>query len=309
MKITKLHWWLPKILCFIAACALWVYVMNEQNPQVENTYTVPVEVRNLDRSLVAVDLPEKVKIVVRMSRSEMINTRSDDIKAYVDLTRADAGDVKGVPIQVVLPSSDETVVSIDPKSVDIRVEPYAVKSLPVTVYFFGTPTESFTPSVQQVTPDTITIAGSRSQVAKASKAVVSVNVANKTESFTEFETVNVLDASGRAVKGLQIMPVQVQIAIGVKEDKRTASLPLVVSTTGTPALGYSVHRVVSSPAMATVTAPVSLFASLKEINLPPVDVSGANASVQRDVTIPIPENATISPATASVSVEIGPSSR
>ena len=184
MKITKLHWWLPKILCFIAACALWVYVMNEQNPQVENTYTVPVEVRNLDRSLVAVDLPEKVKVVVRMSRSEMINTRSDDIKAYVDLTRADAGDVKGVPIQVVLPSSDETVVSIDPKSVDIRVEPYAVKSLPVTVYFFGTPTESFTPSVQQVTPDTITIAGSRSQVAKASKAVVSVNVANKTESFT-----------------------------------------------------------------------------------------------------------------------------
>ena len=57
-----------------------------------------------------------------MSRSEMINTRSDDIKAYVDLTRADAGDVKGVPIQVVLPSSDETVVSIDPQSVDIRVE-------------------------------------------------------------------------------------------------------------------------------------------------------------------------------------------
>ena len=118
-----------------------------------------------------------------------------------------------------------------------------------------------------------------------------------------------LDASGRAVKGLQIMPVQVQLAIGVTEDKRTASLPLAVSTTGTPALGYSVHRVVSSPAMATVTAPVSLFASLKEINLPPVDVSGANASVQRNVTIPIPENATISPATASVSVEIGPSSR
>lgn len=257
----------------------------------------------------AVDLPEKVKVVVRMSRSEMINTRSDDIKAYVDLTRADAGDVKGVPIQVVLPSSDETVVSIDPKSVDIRVEPYAVKSLPVTVYFFGTPTESFTPSVQQVTPDTITIAGSRSQVAKASKAVVSVNVANKTESFTEFETVNVLDASGRAVKGLQIMPTQVQLAIAVSEDKRTASLPLEVSTTGTPALGYSVHRVASSPAMVTVTAPVSLFASLKEIHLPPVDVSGANASVQRDVTIPIPENATISPATASVSVEIGPSSR
>ena len=48
MRFAKHEWWLPKIFCLIAACALWVYVMNEQNPMVENTYTVPVEVRNLD---------------------------------------------------------------------------------------------------------------------------------------------------------------------------------------------------------------------------------------------------------------------
>ena len=49
MRFAKHEWWLPKIFCLIAACALWVYVMNEQNPMVENTYTVPVEVRNLDQ--------------------------------------------------------------------------------------------------------------------------------------------------------------------------------------------------------------------------------------------------------------------
>ena len=46
MNITKLQWWLPKILCLIAACAFWAYVMNEQDPQVESTYIVPVEVKN-----------------------------------------------------------------------------------------------------------------------------------------------------------------------------------------------------------------------------------------------------------------------
>ena len=43
----------------MTAFAFWVYVMNEQNPLVENSYTVPVEVRNLDRSLVALNVPQR----------------------------------------------------------------------------------------------------------------------------------------------------------------------------------------------------------------------------------------------------------
>ena len=59
MKYTNLRWWLPKFLCLMTAFAFWVYVMNEQNPLVENSYTVPVEVRNLDRSLVALNVPQR----------------------------------------------------------------------------------------------------------------------------------------------------------------------------------------------------------------------------------------------------------
>lgn len=35
MKYSRTQWWLPKLLCLIAACAFWVYVMNEQNPVME----------------------------------------------------------------------------------------------------------------------------------------------------------------------------------------------------------------------------------------------------------------------------------
>ena len=108
MKYTRFEWWLPKLLCLIAACALWVYVMNEQNPQVENTYTVPVETRNLDRSLVATNVPSTVKVKVRMSRSDMIYMRSDNIKAYVDLAGLTDGDYPNTPILVSVPG-DESV--------------------------------------------------------------------------------------------------------------------------------------------------------------------------------------------------------
>ena len=35
-----------KILCFLVALVLWGYVMNEQNPSIEGTFTVPLTITN-----------------------------------------------------------------------------------------------------------------------------------------------------------------------------------------------------------------------------------------------------------------------
>ena len=129
MRFAKHEWWLPKIFCLIAACALWVYVMNEQNPMVENTYTVPVEVRNLDRSLVATNVPLKVKAKIRMPRSDMVYMRSDNIKAYVDLSGLTDGDFPNTKIHISVPG-DESVISVTPEYFDLNIDTYAVKTLP-----------------------------------------------------------------------------------------------------------------------------------------------------------------------------------
>ena len=183
MKWTRMEWWFPKLLCLIAACALWVYVMNEQNPMMENTYTVPVETRNLDRSLVATNVPDSVKVKIRMPRSDMVYMRSDNIKAYVDLSGMTDGDYPNTPILVSVPS-DETVISVSPQHFNLNVDTYAVKTLPAKVQAFGTPETNFSLDSTKVTPDTITIAGSSSKIAQADRAVVSVNLAGKEKDFT-----------------------------------------------------------------------------------------------------------------------------
>ena len=142
MRFAKHEWWLPKIFCLIAACALWVYVMNEQNPMVENTYTVPVEVRNLDRSLVATNVPLKVKAKIRMPRSDMVYMRSDNIKAYVDLSGLTDGDFPNTKIHISVPG-DESVISVTPEYFDLNIDTYAVKTLPAVIEVFGTPDANF----------------------------------------------------------------------------------------------------------------------------------------------------------------------
>lgn len=303
MKYTRFEWWLPKLLCLIAACALWVYVMNEQNPQVENTYTVPVETRNLDRSLVATNVPSTVKVKVRMSRSDMIYMRSDNIKAYVDLTGITDGDYPNTPIHVSVPG-DESVVSVTPKTFDLNVDTYAVKTLPANVQIFGTPETNFSVESKKVTPDTITIAGSSSMIAKADRAVVSVNIAGKEKSFTEFDSVNILDADGNTVTGLDIMPSQVKVAVKMKEVTKLGNLPIRIDTKGEPAKGYKVGRITITPSVATITAPISFFSSNKTLDLDPIDVTGASADIHQVVNVNVPSGGSVAVPKVTVVVEI-----
>lgn len=303
MKYTRFEWWLPKLLCLIAACALWVYVMNEQNPQVENTYTVPVETRNLDRSLVATNVPSTVKVKVRMARSDMIYMRSDNIKAYVDLSGMTDGDYPNTPILVSVPG-DESVVSVSPKTFDLNIDTYAVKTLSANVQIFGTPETNFSVESNKATPDTITIAGSSTMVAKADRAVVSVNIAGKEKSFAEFDSVNILDADGNTVTGLDIMPSQVKVTVKMKEETKLGNLPIKIETKGEPAKGYKVGKITVTPPVATLTAPISFFAANRTLDLDPIDVTGASSDIHQVVNVNVPSGGSVAVPKVTVDVEI-----
>ena len=40
--------WPAKLLSLLAAIVMWFFIMRDQNPVMEVTYTVPVQVQNLD---------------------------------------------------------------------------------------------------------------------------------------------------------------------------------------------------------------------------------------------------------------------
>lgn len=303
MKYTKFHWWMPKVLCLGAACAFWLYVMNEQNPIMRSTYTVPVEVRNLDRSLVAMNVPNTVRVDVSMNRNGLMRLRNDDIHAYVDLMNVTDGSYPNTKVNVVVPDTGE-VVSVTPAYFDMVIDPYAVKSLPITVSFFGNLPDGYRAQLQSVTPADLTVAGSSSRVAAVDRAVASVNLAGKTGAFSEFDSISVMDADGNTVTGIDIMPMQVQVSVAVTEEVKTANVPLAVNVLGEPAEGFVAGRPVIRPVAATVTAPESRLRSLRNINLGDVDVTGASADVEVELPITPPEGVDSVIQTAAVTVPI-----
>lgn len=303
MKYTNPKWWLPKLLCLIAAFSFWIYVMNEQNPLMENSYTIPVEVRNLDRSLVATNVPKNIKAVIRMTRSDMITMRTDNIKAYVDLDGLTDGNYPNTPIRISLPGN-ETVVSQDISYFDLVIDTYAVKSLPAQVEFIGTPPQGFKAEKKSVTPEYITIAGASHQVELANRAIVSVSVSSKTKDFEEFDAVNILDEAGNTVTSIEVMPTRVRASVQMKEDQKTENIPVKAVLKGEPASGYKVGKITVNPPMATVKAPESYFEKNDMLTAEEIDITGAAEDVTRRIDLPKPENGIIIPGSVTVTVEI-----
>lgn len=59
---------LARVIAFLIACALWMYVMNEQNPLVERNYVVNLELRNVPEGMI--DLILLIKCVLRFRLKE-----------------------------------------------------------------------------------------------------------------------------------------------------------------------------------------------------------------------------------------------
>ena len=77
-----------KILALLGAVVLWFFVMNDQNPSVNSTFTVPVYTINGPDGYTVKLNPRDVTVKVKAPRASFTATKPDDFKAYVDLGEA-----------------------------------------------------------------------------------------------------------------------------------------------------------------------------------------------------------------------------
>ncbi len=302
MNKKKFRALLPQLVCLLAATGFWFYVMNEQNPIMTGTYTVPVAVRNLDRSLVALNVPESVQVRVTMNRNALMQLRTDNVKAYVDAEGLADGEYPNTRIYATVPGEGQT--SVVPSFCNLKLDTYAVKSMPLTVNFYGTPSSGYTSKLENVTPEALTITGSSEAIAKVDRALVSVNMNGKTKNFSEFDSITVVDASGNTISGIEIMPTQAKITVSMTEKTVSGTVSLTAKVKGTPAEGASVTQISIRPSNVTVTGPNSLVGELKNIELGEVDVTGAADDVTQVFTVPVPEGLTAAPAEAEVTIVV-----
>lgn len=293
--------WGAKLLSLLAAIFMWFFIMRDQNPVLEVSYTVPVQIQNLNKQYIMDGVPTKVRVTLSGPRDKIININHDTLKAYVDASQVSPGQVN-VPIQFT-PPTGTSIVSIDPDSITVNVDEYAEKQVKVEIQPVGKLSNTVAVRNVTVSPETVSITGRKHDVDSVVRVIMKVNFTGQTQNFATGGTLEAVDAAGHIVD-VTIYPAQGQAQYEIISLRKEKTVPVVVPLVGPVADGYEVTSVTTNPEKVTITGMEETIDNISEINTKPVTVEGRYHTEEGVYDLALPEGVTANTNTVGVQVKI-----
>lgn len=292
-----------KVFALIGATGLWFFVMNDQNPVMDSSVSVPVGFVGTPEQAKVTPSASDIKVKLRGPRSVFAAIRREEIKAVLDLSDKDAG-THHLPVQALLPSGLE-VVSLKPEYVDVLIDPLVQKRLPLHVVPSGAVGAGFT--VSRMTPETdrVFIDGPETLADSVVQVIGYVPLSNdRTSDFDVRVPLSAVDAEGRAVPEMTLTPedisVHVQIARGLS--KKVVEIKPVFE--GMPADGYAVAESRAEPTRLEIAGDTAALDKISTLETEPISISGLSAPVRRVVNLALPDGITVTNRMVTVTVSI-----
>ncbi len=172
-----------KIISFLTAIAIWIYIAIVMDPAIE------VTVRDLPIQFVGQEyLAEKnlaiinentttVTVKIKGSRKKMGNNDMKTIIAKADVSEITQIGTHSIPIEIIIPFESQGISSQNFYSVDVNIEKISKKTLDIQVKTTGTLAQNYIAGDLTIEPAKIIITGAESAVEKISKAVVTLDFA------------------------------------------------------------------------------------------------------------------------------------
>ncbi|MGB9812853.1 MAG: CdaR family protein [Thermovenabulum sp.] len=285
-----------KVLSVLAALIMWMYVMNEQNPQV--TYViknVPIKFVNLDTEKYVIKEDGRnyfVNVKVKARRSIIVGLKPEDISAQVNLQGRGEGD-NLLPVNVTVPNYVE-LVDFTPKEILISLDRVIESQVNVVANVKGIPAEGYVAKPAVLQPQTVVIRGPKSVVDVAKNAVVDVDISGKASTVVTKLPVKVFDEKGAEQKNLSVEPDTVEVIVPIVKATTVSLKPVVI---GNPLSGYIVKDIKIEPYNIFIIGNEEVIKNISELTTKPVDISQISTDtvvetqiIYPDGVVPVDEN-------------------
>ncbi len=150
------RWFFSRILCFVVALGIWIYVVNITTQDFEKTFNlIDIDIEGWEEledntNMTVVNLEEsKVSITVKGLRSDIAKLSENDFSAYINVSKLTQSGKHSLEVSVNLPKT-VSLVSRYPETVTISVDESIEREIEVeidvteysmdTIYEMGTPT-------------------------------------------------------------------------------------------------------------------------------------------------------------------------
>ena len=303
---------IPLILvCILLAFFIWIFATMTTDPTEEGRFsqTVTIETVGLgDDMIITSGIPYTVSINLRAPNSvwRRISLDRPQAKAIIDVTGLEPG-VHTVPISVQIGISPVQIVSYTPSTATVTIEKYESREYNVEIIESGDIPTAFRAETPIVSPETVKISGTISQLNTISKVAVNLERNNNTETIEESLPVAAYTEDGKIVRDITIHPEKVKVTEVIKMRGGYRILSVKLSVKGEIATGYRVDDLSVDPGFVTVySADKELLNSLNSfIETETIMLDEINTTTNRKVSLNIPEGVTlVGDSTVTVNVVV-----
>ena len=293
-----------KIIALVVAVVLWLFVMNEQNPQIEGSFTVAVELRNVPEGYKITQSEKSVKLKVRGARSFFVSAEPEGFKAYADLDGLDSGEHE-VKVKAVLPQGFE-LVDAQPETVSVTLDKIVRRSVRIDLIVTGSASAGYTVGKISQSANTTVIEGPESRVAEVDRVIGYVGLSGNRDDFTLQVPLTPINSDGKAVDDVDLLArtveVSVQLARGLT--RKIVSVRPVLDD-ALPE-GFTLGEVQVEPAKIEIAGEAALISKVASIDTEKIVISDMKESGKKIVHLAIPNGVAISNREVTVTVELKP---
>lgn len=291
-----------KILAFLLAIVLWVYVMNEQNPPIETTMDAAFEVRNVAASYTVLDAPDAVKVKVRGPRSMILAFTGNEVKCYVDAKGLTEGR-HSLKVYAVMPAGME-VLEIIPDKVTLRLDTIVNKPIPIEVKLTGTPVSGIGVGNAAASVAFVNVDGPKSRLDNVVKAVATVDVTGRNADFKVNAPLVLVNAEGKEVEGLNMTPNQTEVNLTLSSTLRKKMVDVRPNTTGALAKDIKLQQISLNPAKVEISGNAAVIDKLEFLYTEPLHLEEINKDAIFELSLIPPEGVALSRNKIRVQVKI-----
>lgn len=298
--------WL-KFLSLVIGAAIWMMVSNADNPTRTQLFTnVPINIINQDSiaDIGKVVEPEGSGVVtlrVTEKRSVLEKLSKSGSAFYVEADLNNITQLNTVPLTVTCsnPAVTWDEIEVLPSSLKVTLEDKVEQTYVASVSVDGSPSSGYeVGSTAILEGKNIVIAGPRSLMNIINQVVAPINVAGMETDSILSGVLKVYDKNGASFTESQLSSLEFKDEVGniisdhtvnVSVDlwKIKTDVPIVVTTSGSPAWGYNVTRITTIPETISVAGTDEALETLgNEFDVAdPVDVSGAKETVTAEIDL------------------------
>lgn len=301
--------WALALFSLVSAFAIWFVVQDVENPRVSASFPAvgapsSLEVQAVNAENAALTQNHFVKVEVEGRQDDLESLSNDDFEATVDVRGVPLNSPTDLPVRVRSLRDGLTVLSVEPSTITVTLEPIQEQTFRVTLNTSGQLAAGLK-ATPVIDPVEVTVRGLADSLLSVASVDLDVNLSALREGESTFEgELTARNSSGSALDVAAISPSRARVSYTVVQDFVQRSLPVEPVLTGQVAAGYRIGSIVVEPSILSATGPRNQLDGRTKVLTEAIPVGGATSEVRVVKNVEVIDNVSFERRTVTVRIEV-----